>query len=153
MKGREKGAIMAGLNLTIIKDLKLKDVPIELQNQFETIYHNIQEQKETLFQSKTELENLYNGLLQRAFSGQLNFNVDLELDALLAAIDIDKEENDIRDIATVYASRLLERLESQDFENQTQYQQAKQVAFQMLKEGAIQQEYDTKDSAVKMKLV
>lgn len=153
MKAREKGAIMAGLNLTIIKDLKLKDVPIELQNQFETIYHNIQEQKETLIQSKTELENLYNGLLQRAFSGQLNFNVDLELDALLAAIDADKEENDIRDIATVYASRLLERLDSQDFENQTQYQQAKQVAFQMLKEGAIEQEYNTKDSAVKMKLV
>ncbi|ALM07743.1 restriction modification system DNA specificity subunit [Sediminicola sp. YIK13] len=153
MKAQEKGAIMAGLNLTIIKDLKLKDVPIELQNKFETIYHNIQVQKETLIQSKTELENLYNSLLQRAFSGQLNFNVDAELDVLLAAIDVDKEENDIRDIATVYASRLLERLDSQDFENQTQYQQAKQVAFQMLKEGAIEQEYDVKDSAVKMKLV
>jgi type I restriction enzyme S subunit len=71
MKAREKGAIMAGLNLTIIKDLKLKDVPIELQNKFEDIYHNIQAQKETLTQSKTELEHLFNSLLQEAFKGEI----------------------------------------------------------------------------------
>ncbi len=153
MKAREKGAIMAGLNLTIIKELKLKNAPIELQNQFETIYHNIQAQKETLNLSKTELEHLYNSLLQRAFNGQLNLNVDLELDALLAAIDVTAEKNDIRDIATVYASRLLERIETKTFENQVQYQQAKQVVFQMLQEGTLAQEYDEQTEAVKMKLV
>ncbi|AEE19689.1 restriction endonuclease subunit S [Dokdonia sp. 4H-3-7-5] len=157
MKAREKGAIMAGLNLTIIKDLKLKDVPIELQNKFEDIYHNIQVQKETLTQSKNELDNLYNSLLQRAFSEQLNFNVDIELDTLLAAIDIeqdtDKEEHDIKEIATVYAGRLLERIEEQKFDNQTQYQQAKQVVFQMLEEGIVEQAYDENEEAVKLKLI
>lgn len=141
------------LNKSNLEKIPIPVPPIELQNKFETFFHNIQAQKEILTQSKAELENLYNGLLQRAFNGQLNFNVDLELNALLAVIDVDDENNDIRDIATVYASRLIERLDSQDFENQAQYQQAKQVVFQMLKEGAIAQEFDSKEEAVKLKLV
>ncbi len=151
MRAREKGAIMAGLNLTIIKELKLKDSPITLQNKFESIYHEIEAQKETLTQSKTELENLYNALLQRAFSGQLNLNIDLELDALLAEIDIEKEVNDIRDIATVYASRLIERFDKQEFENSLQYKQAKHVVFQLLKEGDAKQYFD--GESVKIKLL
>jgi type I restriction enzyme S subunit len=131
--------------------------PIKLQNEFEPFFKNIQAQKETLIQSKKELENLYNSLLQRAFSGQLNFNVDVELDALLAAInleqDTDKEKHNIKEIATVYAGRLLERIEEQNFENQIQYQQAKQVVFQMLEEGIVVQTYDENTEAVKMTLV
>ena len=145
------------LNIKQISELQIPIPPIQLQNQFETIYHNIQAQKETLTQSKLELENLYNSLLQRAFSGQLNFNVDIELDALLAAIDLEqdteKEKYDIKEIVTVYAGRLLERIEEQNFETQTQYQQAKQVVFQMLKEGSLEQTYDEKTKAVKLKLV
>lgn len=152
-----KGAAKSGLNFSDIKSLNVHIPPIELQNQFETIYHNIQAQKETLNQSKTELENLFNSLLQRAFNGQLNFNVDAELDVLLAAIDLEqdteKEKHDIKEIATVYIGRLLERIEEQDFENQMQYQQAKEVVFQMLKEGGIIQEYNEKEEAVKLKLV
>ena len=150
---KQYGQIKPGLNFKQIRDFDVTFPPLKLQNQFESIFRIIQAQKDTLIQSKTELENLYNGLLQRAFNGQLNFNIDLELDALLSTINVDKEDNDIRDIATVYASRLLERLDSQDFENQTQYQQAKEVAFQMLKEGTIEQAYDTKEQAVKMKFV
>lgn len=100
---------------------------------------------------------MFNSLLQRAFNGQLNFNVDAELDVLLAAIDLEqdteKEKHDIKEIATVYIGRLLERIEEQDFENQMQYQQAKEVVFQMLKEGGIIQEYNEKEEAVKLKLV
>jgi len=145
------------LNKTNLEKIPISVPPIELQNKFESIYHNIQAQKDSLTQSKTELENLYNSLLQRAFSGQLNFNVDIELDALLAVIDLEqdteKEKYDIKEIATVYAGRLLERIEEQKFENQTQYQQAKQVVFQMLEEGIVVQTYDENTEAVKMKLV
>jgi type I restriction enzyme S subunit len=146
-------AARANINLKILNKLDIISPSISLQNEFETFNHRIESQKETLSQSKTELEKLYNSLLQRAFKGQLNFNVDAELDVLLAAIDIDKKENDIRDIATVYASRLLERLDTQEFESQTQYRQAKHVAFQMLKGGIVVQAYDEKIEAVKMKLV
>ena len=145
------------IEFKLIKNLNCIVPPIELQNQFETIYHNIQSQKETLNQSKTELENLYNSLLQRAFSGQLNFNIDIELDALLATIDleqdVEKEKHDINEIATAYAGRLLERIEEQNFENQTQYQQAKEVVFQMLKEGIVEQQYNEKTEEVTMKLI
>lgn len=54
-----------------IDSLKILSPPIKLQNEFETIYHHIQSQKETLIQSKKELENLYNSLLQDAFIGKL----------------------------------------------------------------------------------
>ena len=148
-----KGVTMKNLNKTIISNIPIIKCDDELILNFNSIYHNIQAQKETLIQSKTELEHLYNSLLQRAFNGQLNLNVDLELDALLAAIDVTAEKNDIRDISTVYASRLLERIETKTFENQVQYQQAKQVVFQMLQEGTLAQEYDEQTEAVKMKLV
>ncbi len=151
------GATVKRINIKEVKLMNIPIPPIELQNQFETIYHKIQAQKETLIQSKTELEHLYNSLLQRAFSGQLNFNIDIELDALLAAINIEqdteKEKHNIKEIATVYAGRLLERIEEQKFDNQTQYQQAKQVVFQMLEEGIIEQAYDKNEEALKLKLV
>jgi len=67
-----KGAAKSGLNFNDIKSLNVHTPPIELQNEFETIYHNIQAQKETLSQSKTELEKLYNGLLQDAFKGEID---------------------------------------------------------------------------------
>ncbi len=152
-----RGANIQNINQQILGDLEIPIPKIELQNKFETIYHSIQAQKEIFTQSKTELENLYNSLLQRAFSGQLNFNVDIELDALLASIDLEqdteKEKHDIKEITTVYAGRLLERLEEQKFEKQTQYQQAKQVVFQMLEQGIAEQAYDENIEAVKIKLV
>lgn len=41
MKARNRGAIMEGLNLGIIKTLKLKNAPINLQNRFEQLYSSI----------------------------------------------------------------------------------------------------------------
>mgnify|MGYP000533362945 CR=1 FL=1 len=146
-------AARANINLKILNKLDIISPSLDLQNKYEAFNHRIESQKEILSESKIKLENLYNSLLQRAFNGQLNFNADAELDVLLTAIDAEQEKNDIRDIATVYASRLLERLETQDFESKKQYQQAKQVAFQMLKEGTVKQEYDEKSKSVKLKHV
>lgn len=101
MKAREKGAIMAGLNLTIIKELKLKDAPIELQNQFEAIYHNIQSQKETLNQSKIELEHLFNSLIQEAFKGELEVSKEdvKKKDSIMS--EIKKQEGEKVDITNL----------------------------------------------------
>ncbi|WP_161567064.1 restriction endonuclease subunit S [Leeuwenhoekiella aestuarii] len=157
LKEAKQTSGIATVNKTQVSKFPVPNIPTTKQFEFESFYHKIQTQKESLNQSKTELEQLYNSLLQRAFSGQLNFNVDIELDALLAAIDIeqdtDKEKHDIKEIATVYAGRLLERIEEQEFENQIQYQQAKQVLFQMLGEGIVEQAYDEEAEAVKLKLV
>lgn len=65
------GVRQLNISLDICRNIKIPIPPIELQNQFETIYHNIQAQKETLTQSKTKLEDLYNHLLQDAFKREI----------------------------------------------------------------------------------
>jgi type I restriction enzyme S subunit len=66
-----KGAIMTGLNLTIIKELKLKLPPLDLQNQFAERLQIIQTQKQQAQEALTKSEDLYQGLLQKAFKGEL----------------------------------------------------------------------------------
>lgn len=67
-----KGAIMTGLNLTIIKELKLKLPPIDLQNQFAERFQLIEAQKQQAQESLAKSEDLFQGLLQRAFKGEIN---------------------------------------------------------------------------------
>src|SRR5690606_31635599 len=142
MKARDRGAIMSGLNLTIIKELKLKDAPIELQNEFEKIYHKVESQKDNLLSSKQDLENLFNSIAQRAFSGQVNIDEVVALESLLDEIDLNKDKNDIRDIATVYLRELVEKINERDFEDLIQYRKAKKVAFQLLESGDLTQRYN-----------
>jgi type I restriction enzyme S subunit len=67
-----KGAIMTGLNLTIIKELKLKLPPIDLQKQFAERFQLIEAQKQQAQESLVKSEDLFQGLLQRAFKGEIN---------------------------------------------------------------------------------
>ena len=71
LKMRERGAIMAGLNLTIIKNLKIKYPPIELQNRFAEIIKQIEIQKQVARQSLQKSEELFRGLLQGVFRGKI----------------------------------------------------------------------------------
>jgi type I restriction enzyme S subunit len=67
-----KGAIMTGLNLTIIKELKLKLPPIHLQNQFAERVQAIEAQKKQVQLELAKSEELFNSLLQGAFKEELN---------------------------------------------------------------------------------
>ena len=71
IKSQGKGAIMDGLNLTIIKGLKLFLPPIELQNLFAERFQAIEDQKTQAQASLAQEEDLFNSLLQRAFKGEL----------------------------------------------------------------------------------
>ncbi len=62
------GAIMPGLNLGIIKSLKLKNPPINLQNKFENTYHYIQDLKSKMLLQSEELDNQFQALMQRSFN-------------------------------------------------------------------------------------
>ena len=150
MKARDRGAIMSGLNLTIIKELKLKKAPIELQNEFEKLYHKVELQKEKLNSSKKELENLFKSIAQRAFSGQINIDEEIALESLLDEIDLDKDENDVRDIANVYLTELVEKINECDFEDLTQYRKAKKVVFQLLESGKLTQRYNEENKTVEL---
>jgi type I restriction enzyme, S subunit len=69
---KNRGAIMNGLNLGLIKETKIRKPPIDLQNQFAAIVEKVEYIKSKYTLSLTELENLYGSLSQRAFKGELD---------------------------------------------------------------------------------
>jgi restriction endonuclease S subunit len=71
-KSKNRGAIMSGLNLRIIKETKLKLPPIHLQNKFAKTHTRVDELKAIYQQSLAELETLYGSLSQLAFKGKMN---------------------------------------------------------------------------------
>ena len=73
-RSKNRGAIMSGLNLGLIKETKLKRPPIELQNQFAAVHTKIDEIKSHYQQSLSDLENLYGALSQKAFKGELDLS-------------------------------------------------------------------------------
>ncbi len=66
-----RGAIMAGLNLGLIKKIKLPLPPIELQSEFVRRVKSIRKLREKLTVSSKETDDLFNSLVQRAFKGKL----------------------------------------------------------------------------------
>ena len=71
---KNRGAIMSGLNLGIIKETKLKRPPIELQNKFAVTHMSVNKLKTTYSDSLIELEILYRSLSQKAFKGELDLS-------------------------------------------------------------------------------
>jgi len=68
---KNKGAIMSGLNLGIIKNLELYKHPIEFQNKFEIIHKEIEVTKQKMLNQSEELETQFQALMQKAFNGEL----------------------------------------------------------------------------------
>lgn len=158
MKSKTRGAIMDGLNLGIIKKIKLKAAPIKLQNDFEKVYLENKRIVDVLEKNKTEINALFNSILQKAFYGQLNFNIDFELDALIREIDLQKKENDLSRISgdIAYLQRLLDKLNAQEFVEKDLYDKAKHVAFQLMEvkeeKRRITQEYNEKTESIELAL-
>jgi type I restriction enzyme S subunit len=71
IKGVTKGAIMAGINVGLLKHIIIDQPPIELQNQFAQIVAKTEALKSQYQQSWLELEHLYGSLSQKAFRGEL----------------------------------------------------------------------------------
>lgn len=71
IKALNSGATREALNYNQIKSFEIPLPPIELQNKFAEIVHQIESQKALLQQSLSELENIFHSLMQRAFKGEL----------------------------------------------------------------------------------
>lgn len=71
IKGVTKGAIMAGINVGLLKHIIIDQPQIELQTQFAQIVEKTETLKTQYQQSLQELENLYSSLSQKAFRGEL----------------------------------------------------------------------------------
>lgn len=71
---KNRGAIMSGLNLGLIKETKIKRAPIDLQDRFAEIHKSVDQLKSRYQQSLAYLESLYGALSQQAFKGELDLS-------------------------------------------------------------------------------
>lgn len=67
----EASATNPSLNRNNLHPVKVGWPPISLQNTFAERVHKIEEQKDIMVKSLSELEDNFNGLMQRAFKGEL----------------------------------------------------------------------------------
>lgn len=66
-----RGATIKGITSKTLKELTIIIPPITLQNQFAQIVQQIETLKTHQAQSKQEIDNLFNTLMQKAFKGEL----------------------------------------------------------------------------------
>ncbi|WP_367231084.1 restriction endonuclease subunit S [Flavobacterium enshiense] len=150
---------MSNISQDKLYKLQIPLPDIKLQNNFENIVLNVNAKKQKIQNSLNELNGLIGSIMQRAFNGQLNFNVDLELEALINEIDLQKKTNDIKEIAgdIAYLQRLIDKLNTQDFSEKIMYDKAKLVAFQLMNESEekrrVSQEYDEKTKSIRLSLL
>lgn len=71
IKKKNKGAIMDGLNLGIIKSLEVQVPPIDLQEEYFICSNQIRKNLEQNQTTLIECESEFNSLMQRAFKGEL----------------------------------------------------------------------------------
>jgi type I restriction enzyme, S subunit len=67
IKNKTRGALMDGLNLSLIKSLSLSLPPLDLQNKFAKIIEKIEEQKTLYTQELEKLQTNFDALLQKSF--------------------------------------------------------------------------------------
>ena len=70
-KKLDKGGVKAGLNFSDLKSYMVFLVPLEIQNKFSQTIKQIESQKLQAEQSIQKAEELFQGLLQKAFKGEL----------------------------------------------------------------------------------
>lgn len=71
-ESKNRGAIMSGLNLGLIKETTIRRAPIELQDRFAEIHKSVEQLKSRYQQSLDYLDRLYGALSQQAFKGELD---------------------------------------------------------------------------------
>lgn len=69
-----RGVAQKTLNLTQLKDIEIFLPPIDLQKKFSSTIRKIEGLKNIKLNSLSELDDLFNSLLQKAFNGELNFS-------------------------------------------------------------------------------
>lgn len=141
------------INLAILNPLKIILPPLKLQEEFAFISDKIEKQRKKILAAIEVHDELFLSIIQKAYNGQLNFDVSLELDALLETINLDSSESksNLSLIANdlTYLVNLVDRLNEGDFKSKKLYEKAKLVAFQLLKEDEfISQVYDKKSQSL-----
>lgn len=69
---KNRGAIMSGLNLGLIRGLTLKRPPVEHQNRFEKLYEKVEQLKRLMWNQSVELDVNFNALMQKYLANNLD---------------------------------------------------------------------------------
>ena len=67
----ERGAVMPGLNMQLIRDLEIPLPPLAVQRRFEAEMRSVSDQQQTMTESLEQLDALFASLQHRAFRGEL----------------------------------------------------------------------------------
>ncbi|WP_222539348.1 restriction endonuclease subunit S [Pedobacter polysacchareus] len=132
--------------------------PLNIQQRFVEISNKIDKIKNDISNESANEIVLFKSILQKAFNGQLNFNIDIELDALVREIDLQKKENDISKISgdIAYLQKLIDKLNTQEFKEKDLYDKAKHVAFQLMavkeEKRKVTQEYNDRTQSLELVL-
>jgi type I restriction enzyme, S subunit len=70
-ENKKRGATIQGITSNILKELMIPLPPIELQNKFAEIVKQVETMKEHQKESKEQIDDLFNALMQKAFKGEL----------------------------------------------------------------------------------
>ena len=150
LKARTRGAVMDGLNLSIIKQLKIKNAPIDLQNDFEKIYLKIQGYKDLLLDSKQQMEFLLKSLFQRSFRSKDVLDIKIELDTIINNIDINVPNIETISKDFIYLQSFIDRITSQEFDDMEQYEKSRLILLQLLKNESLKQEYNPVSKSIRL---
>lgn len=150
-----------GVKVRHTSPTKIETIEISLPNliqqkKFSSYAKHVENSLLKAEESKTQINFLFKSILQKLFNGQLNFNVDFELDALINEIDLLKKENDLSKIIgdIAYLQRFVDKVNNQEFKEKDLYDKAKHGVFQLLalskEERKIIQEYDDNSNSLKL---
>lgn len=148
-----RGIAQKTLNLSALKKIKIFVPKLSKQEEFALIAEKIYVKKIKLSDNLQELQNLFHSTIQKVFNGELNFNIDFELDALVREIDLQKKENDLSEIIgdQLYLQRLIDKLNNQEFIEKDIHDKAKHAVFQLLKNDVkVTQEYNEIKKNIKL---
>lgn len=149
-----KGVTMKNLNKSIISNIPIIACPIEEIMEFGELVNSYEKLRLKLNENYLLTEELFQSTLQRAFHGDLSFDLDLQLDAFLESEDLKSISED-----SLYIERLVERFNQHNgkngtvngdekpfsFESFKEYNKAKNILFGLLKENKVVQVYNKQD--------
>lgn len=149
---RAKDAInQSSINQQDVKSLKVPKCSIQEQELFQTLFEQTTLIRDKYLKGLLVMQELFQSLLQRAFHGDLSFDIDLQLDAFLSNEDFDAIAND-----DVFIQRLIDRFNQHNqqngeaseeeksfkFSSLEDYEKSKKILFNLMKVNKVGQVYD-----------
>lgn len=145
LKDRAPEGDKPNINLKILEPLQIIQPPIELQENFEFIYSEIEKTKKSLRLSSDNLNELFFSIIDKSFTGRLNVDVSVEVDSILESIEFHCNSSLLNPLVSdvTYLNNFVDRVNDKGFESVKLYEIAKNIAFYLLKNDEfIEQRYD-----------